>query len=126
LVGKITKALQKAGGASSQYQHIILELNALHKVLRVLERLEPSEENANHINAIRGMALACQLPLREFLTKLERYEASLSPFSTQHPFRAAGRKTQWAVAMDGEVEKLRACMAAKVVSINILLQAHAL
>jgi hypothetical protein len=126
LVRKITKALQKVGGASSQYQHILLELNALYKVLQLLERLEPTEENASHINAIRGMALACQIPLRDFLTKLEKYEASLSPFSTQHSLRAAGRKTQWAVAIDGDVEKVRACMAAKVASINLLLQTHAL
>lgn len=123
---KITKALRKVGGASSQYQHVLLELSGLYNVLQVLQRLEPSEDNASHINAIRGMALACQLPLRDFLTKLEKYEAPLSPFSPKYSFRAAGRKTQWAIAMDGEVEKLRACLAAKVVSINLLLHTHAM
>lgn len=112
------------GGASSQYQHVLIELNGLYNVLQVLERLEPSEDNASHVNAIRGMALACQLPLRDFLTKLEKYETPLGPFSPTYSFRAAGRKTQWAVAMDGEVEKLRACLVAKVVSISLLLQTH--
>lgn len=72
------------------------------------------------------MALACQLLLRNFLSKFGKYEASLSPFSTQHPFRAAGRKTQWAVAMDEDIKKLKVCMAAKVVSINLLLRTQAL
>jgi hypothetical protein len=88
------KSLQRTGGASSQYQDLLLELDTLYRTLQVLERLEPTEENASHVNAIRGMALACQLLLRDFLSKLEKYEASLGPFSTQHAFQAAGRKTQ--------------------------------
>jgi len=125
-VRKVAKALHKTGGASSRYQHILYELNALCSILQLLESLQPTEENASHVNAIRGMALACQLPLRDFLAKLEKYENSLSPFSTHNLFKAAGRKTQWAVTMDEEIEKLRASVAAKVISINLLLQTHAL
>jgi hypothetical protein len=73
--------------------------------LQVLKRLEPTEENTSHVNAIRDMALAYQLPLRDFLSKLGKYETSLSPFSRQHPFRAARRKTQWAVAMGEDIKK---------------------
>jgi hypothetical protein len=103
-----------------------MELNALDSILQVLEQLEPNPENASHVNAIRGMALACQLPLHDFLSKLERYEKSLGPFSRQSPRQAAGRKTHWAITMGDEVDKLRACVAAKVISINLLLQTHAL
>jgi hypothetical protein len=95
-VPDVSKALRKVGGASSQYQHVLIELHGLYNVLQVLERLEPSEDNASHVNAIRGMARAYQLPLRDFLTKLEKYETPLSPFSPTYSFRAAGRKTQGA------------------------------
>ncbi len=104
----------------------MLELNALQSILLVLERLEPTHENAGHVNAIRGMALACQLPLREFIVKLDKYEKSLGPFSTQRSFLAAGRKSQWTLYMHPEVEKLRTCVSAKVITINLVLQTQAL
>jgi translation elongation factor EF-1beta len=59
LVRKITNGLQKTAGASSQYQHIFHGLNALYIILQLLEQIEPTEEHASHLNAIRGMALAC-------------------------------------------------------------------
>jgi len=108
LVKKISKALKETGGASSEYQQVVIELKGLKNALRHLEALEPSEDNVNHVNAIRGMALACQLPLREFLANFERYESSMGPFAATRSFRGAGRKAKWALAVTGEVEKLRA------------------
>ena len=102
----------------------MIELKGLKNALRHLEVLEPTEDNVSHVNAIRGMALACQLPLREFLTKLERYESSMGPFAPKQSFRGAGRKAKWAVAVARDVEKLRALIAAKVISINLLLATH--
>ena len=79
LIRKISKALKKTGGASAEYQDAIIELKGLKHALQHLEALEPTEDNFRHVNAIRGMALACQLPLRDFMTKLEKYESSLGP-----------------------------------------------
>ena len=121
LVRKISKALKKTGGASTEYQHAIIEFNALENVLRHLESMEPNEGNERHINAIRGMALACQLPLRDFLTKVEKYEASLGPFSSPQWYRGLPQKSKWIVTFGEEVEKMRALVAAKTVSISLLL-----
>ena len=99
----------------------MVELRGLENVLRHLEALEPTEHNEKHVNAIRGMALACQLPLRDFLSKLERYEESLGPFADQRWHRGLARKSNWAVAFGQEVEKLRAMLAAKTVSVSLLL-----
>lgn len=118
---KISKALKRTGGASTEYQLAIIELKGLENVLRHLESLEPNQDNERHINAIRGMALACQLPLRDFLTKLEKYEASLGPFSPPQWFRGLPQKSKWAVTFAEEVEKMRALVAAKAVSISLLL-----
>ena len=76
-----------------KFQQAIIELNCLKYVLRQLEALEPTDDNLNHVNAIRDMALACQLPLRDFLTKLEIFEAPLGPFARGSSFRAAHSKT---------------------------------
>ena len=121
---KVSHALKETGGAATEYQHVVIELRALKNVLRQLEALEPTEHNAHYVNAIRGMALACQLPLREFLVKLDKYEASLSPFAEQKFYRGVGSKSQWATSFAAEVEQLRAVVAAKALSIQLLLTMH--
>ncbi|KAL8714822.1 MAG: hypothetical protein Q9220_001335 [cf. Caloplaca sp. 1 TL-2023] len=67
------------------------------------------------------MALACQIPLRNFLTKLEKYNASMNPFTTGFSFRSAAHKAKWALFLNEDVLKLRNLIAAKVLSINLLL-----
>lgn len=121
LIRKISKALKEVGGASSEYQDVVIELKGLKYALQHLEALEPTEDNIGHVNAIRGMALACRLPLQEFMIKLEKYESSLGPWAERRSFRTAPRKAQWAISFRPEVEKLRTLVAAKQSSINLLL-----
>lgn len=80
---RVTKAFKDTGGASTEYQLVVIELKGLKNILRHLERIEPTEDNVTHINAIRGMAFACQLPLRDFMVKLENYESTLGPFTDE-------------------------------------------
>ena len=121
LVKKVSKALKDAGGASAEYQLVIIELKGLKNILRQLETLQPTDDNVTHINAIRGMALACQLPLRDFMVKLEKYESTLGPFADKRSLRTMARKSKWAVVFADEVERLRAMVAAKNISLNLLL-----
>ncbi|KAI9864391.1 MAG: hypothetical protein M1813_003311 [Trichoglossum hirsutum] len=123
LIRKVVKALKDTGGASWEYQHVVVELKGLEKALRRLEALEPSKSNIDQVNAIRGMALSCQLPLQAFLSKLETYESSIGP-SAPRSFGGSARKAEWAVFMTEEVKKLRALVVAKGVSINLLLATH--
>ncbi|EXJ78744.1 hypothetical protein A1O1_09146 [Capronia coronata CBS 617.96] len=118
------KGPQTAGGASDDYQHALIELEGLQLALARLQALEPTESNVNQVNAIRGMALACRLPLQEFLTKLQRYEAQLGPRAAGS-LKAGGRKAKWAVFITQDVYKLRGMASAKVLSINLLLATHA-
>jgi hypothetical protein len=124
LVRKVCISLRHVGGASTDYQYAIIELQGLENALQQLEALEPTGDNFRHVNAIRAMALACQLPLHDFMKKLERYESALGPFSKRTSFGVAGRKAQWAISFTEEVEKLRAVVAAKQISINLLLATH--
>ncbi|CAI6319690.1 unnamed protein product [Periconia digitata] len=124
LCRKITRALEPIGGASSSFQMLILELSSLENTLQRLAALEPNESNIHHVNAIRCMALACRLPLRQFLEKVESYGASLGSYAS-HFFRAAGKKVKWALLLEDQTDKLRAVLSAKVVSINMLLALHA-
>ena len=98
-----------------------MELKGLEHVLQRLEALEPTDDNISHVNAIRGMAFACKVPLQEFITKLDKYESWLGPWQDRTHFRGAAYKAKWAVSFGQEVEKLRAVVAAKQISINLLL-----
>ncbi|CAO2647556.1 Nn.00g084780.m01.CDS01 [Neocucurbitaria sp. VM-36] len=126
LIVKVSKAVKDKFGASNEYQHVILELQALEKTMRYLQALQPRKSNADHVNALRGMALTCRIPLQEFLERIQKYEASLGPFAThsRRCLKSAGRKSQWAIFMSDEVAKLRTAIGAKVLSINLLIVAH--
>ncbi|KAE9380662.1 hypothetical protein N431DRAFT_134541 [Stipitochalara longipes BDJ] len=124
LCAKVSRALKdSAVGASKEYQNVILELHALQNVLSRLAALEPNESNINHVNAIRGMALTCQLPLQEFLSSLTQYENAMGPWA-KGSLRGAGKKTKWAIFATEEVRQLRALISAKTISINLLLAMH--
>lgn len=126
LIAKVSKAVKDKAGASTEYQHVLLELEALERTLRHLQALQPTASNVDHVNAIRGMALTCRIPLQEFLERIQRYETSLGPYSVHRRgcLKSVGRKSQWTVFMSDEVVKLRTAIGAKVLSINLLLATH--
>ncbi|KAL3473190.1 hypothetical protein BJX99DRAFT_249144 [Aspergillus californicus] len=121
LIVKICKSLKAAGGAASEYQQVIIELEGLQRCLHHLQALEPNDYNINRVNALRGMALSVRIPLQEFLTKLQQYEASMGAFAPRTRLHGATKKTKWAVAVTEEVNRFRATIVAKIVSINLLI-----
>jgi hypothetical protein len=124
LVYEVGKASRNSRGAAHEYKQGIVELEGIGKTLKHLETLQPSASNADHVNAICGIAFACPLPLQEFLSKLQAYEASLGPFSQQSAIRGAGTKMKWAIYVVKEVEKLRALIAAKVTSTQLRMRSR--
>ncbi|EHY51977.1 uncharacterized protein HMPREF1120_00200 [Exophiala dermatitidis NIH/UT8656] len=123
LVVKVGKALRDADGASSEYQHLYVDLQALKRTLETLQALQPTEQNITHLNAIRCLALTCQVPLAAFLERLQKFEEKLGPFA-KDSVRGALRKSQWALQMGEQVRKFRATIAAKVLSLTLLLSVH--
>ena len=73
------QALKTTSRAFAEYHDIMFELGSLKRVLRHLEAIEPTEENVYHIIAIRDMTLAYQFPLQDFLSRIAKYEPSISP-----------------------------------------------
>ncbi len=119
------KALQDTGGAIDEFQSLQIELQHLEILLEYLHYgTWGHTKDTGHLNPIKGMASACQVPLREFLTKIEKYRLLQSKESETNgkKFRAVIRKMQWAVEMKEEIEKFRAIIVAKVVSLTLLFQ----
>ncbi|OAL48500.1 hypothetical protein IQ07DRAFT_102796 [Pyrenochaeta sp. DS3sAY3a] len=121
LIKKVADALKSAGGAANEYQHVVIELEGLDRALKAVAALKVNESNAAHANAIRGMALSCQIPLRQFLEGLQSYEPTLGSRASRVGARGAYKKTTWALIQPENVQKLRAVIGAKVTSINLLL-----
>lgn len=118
---KVSKAIKDERGASSEYQLLDLELQSLRRILDQLQALQPTAENASHINAVRALALTCRLPLEQFLDKIDRFERSLGVQTSSSYVKRVNRKAQWAVMMSEEVSRLRTHITAKVLSLNLLL-----
>jgi hypothetical protein len=126
LIAKVIKALKDRCGAATEYQHLVLELQILERTLQYLQGLKVTESNKEHVNAIRCMALTCQIPLRDFLDGISKFEATLGPFATlrKSSLRSVGHKARWALFISSEIMKLRTAVGAKVLSINLLLSTH--
>ena len=91
--------------------------------LDFFETLRPANGSVSHINAVRGMALACRIPLLEFAEKIESYEPALGVGSSRGKFIRGVKKAQWVVLVEEEVAKFRGIIAAKVHNITLLLGA---
>jgi hypothetical protein len=123
LIGKVNKALKDTGGAEDDFRSLFLELSQLQIVLEQLRDLpESSSPSQSHLNAVKGMALAVQIPLREFLEEIDKFKIAFgNPKGHFIQLRQAGRKTQWAVTMQDKVTKIRGILTMKIVTISVLL-----
>ena len=121
LIARVVTALKDTGGASSEYQILIQELQHLQLLLEQLKDLKPSASSLNHVNAVRGLALTFKLPLSEFLQKIERYKSSLGVVSSRRQWVGAPRKAQWTLFMPEEISKMRAMITMKIVTVSLLL-----
>jgi hypothetical protein len=127
IVKDICQALRESGGAKDEFQHVLIDLQHLETLLEQLDHNAwDYGGDAGHLNAIKGMALACRIPLEEFLKKIHKYRSlevsSGKGFQTR--VRSESRKVLCAINMKDEVEKFRAVIAAKLVSINLLIHIH--
>ena len=107
LIVQITKTLKASGGAPSEYQELVENLEQLKLILQHIEALQPSAGLAGHVNAVRATALSCQVPLSKFLERTAKFRPALGATSSSGPWRGAARKVQWAVTMSDEIAKLQ-------------------
>ena len=119
---RISKALRESGGATTECRLLIQDLQSLEQILELLQALRSLEGSLSHVNAIRGMALTCIVPLKEFASKIDKsYNHDMGIGQSRYAFVRGAKKVQWAVFATEEVAKFRAVIIAKVASISLLL-----
>jgi len=124
LITEIVEALQ--GSAIFEYHELELELHGLKRALHEIEHLSSPPGHEAAVNGIKAAALMCQYPLEEFKKTLAKYHSlGVTTDSEQNAkfarVKSWGRKAQWSVSMEKEVQKLRAYIAAHVGSLNMRL-----
>ncbi|OQV00512.1 Ankyrin repeat-containing protein [Cladophialophora immunda] len=124
LTSKIISSLKDVGGSSSEYQHAVIELESLKRLLEKVTQLTITEDNAVQVNALRGLALACEPCLQEFHSKLKSYEASIGPHAPRSSLKGTFHKVKWAFLGSDEFGNFRKFIAMKVLCLTLLLSMH--
>jgi hypothetical protein len=99
-----------------EFKHVSVDLQHLEILLEQLNRGKWDQGcDARHLNAVKGMALTCRVPLQEFLAKIEKYRVLQREDSSGFKdILASGRKkVECAVVLKVEVENFRALIGAK-------------
>ena len=126
LTSKITSSLRDVGGSSSEYQHAVVELESLKRMLQKVAELPITETKTLQVNAIRGLALSCEPCLQEFLKKLKSYEASIGPYAPRGRLKGSFHKVKWAFLGSEEFGQFRKFITMKVLCLSLLLSMHIL
>ena len=125
LITRVGKALKESGGAASEYQDVIQELEYLQIILTHLGTVRfPDVASTKPAVRLTLLISACQHPLEEFLNRIAHFNNSLNANSQRGISRKAPRKAQWGAFMGEEIPKLRAVVAAKVMQVQLVLQLY--
>ena len=125
LITKVAHALKDSGGAASEYQDVVQELEYLQTILTHLGTVR-FRDVASTKPAVRLTSLisACQRPLEAFLERIASFNDSLNANSQRGFLHKIPRKAQWGAFMGEEIPKLRAVVAAKVMQVQLVLQLY--
>lgn len=106
LIKDIVTCLRDSGGAASEYQELMLELDGLHRALDKIEHLRASPGRAESINGLKVAALNCAFVLQDFYEKLDTYKR-LGQEEKQRSARRSGKMIRWELTMKEDVRNLR-------------------
>jgi hypothetical protein len=121
LIKDIVTCLKASGGSASEYQELMRELDGLQSALTGIEHLKANPEQMPTVNGIKVAALNCQYILRDFLTKLETYEKSLTTGKTRGWAVDSTKKIKYEFVTKTEVQNLRTYLMMHTNSLNMRL-----
>lgn len=121
----VIKACKDTGGASSQYESVLVEFEAYLALLHKLQ--DPNVPRGAEINKL---ASSCEQPVKQFVTKIEKYRSSLAksagPYDSIHQtaryLRTFPRKAQWAMVVKKTVDELRLGIGPHLSAIGLLIE----
>jgi hypothetical protein len=125
LSAEIISSLKDAGGAKSEYQEVLRELECLNRALQHLDQIQCSNSTlSKNLDSIKYAAASCRHPLEEFLKKIKKYNKSLGVWGKEGVIKGTADKLRWTLGRKGEVAKLQCYLNIHVGTINMLLAEH--
>jgi len=103
LIKDIIDCLRSAGGARSEYQELVTELDALKIALDDLSQLSSSATPSALLDTIKS----CRKRLDEFWAKIKPYEPSLGSSSRSNALRGTKDKLLWTFCQKEEIVQLQ-------------------
>lgn len=121
----VIKACKDTGGASSQYESVLVEFEAYSALLHRLQ--DPNIPTSIEINRL---ASSCEQPVKNFVAKIEKYRSSLAksagPYDSIHQtarhLRTFPRKAQWAMVAKKTVDELRLGIGPHLAAIGLSIE----
>lgn len=86
-----------------------------------LDKLESASAGRNTIEPIKCAALSYRLPLEGFLSKIQKYEASLGMWGRGNVGKAATDKLCWTFREKDEIQRLQTYLNIHIGTINMVL-----
>ncbi|KAJ9612565.1 hypothetical protein H2200_004162 [Cladophialophora chaetospira] len=122
LIYQIGLELKSIPESAPEYQDLVNELEALDRALKDIYQIRPGVHELKRLDGIRALASTCQIPLQEFLGKIQKFNKSLGPWNCHKTrLNGFGRGLQWSLIWKEEVRKLRSKLTPKLNAILILL-----
>jgi hypothetical protein len=100
-------ALKQNGGASSDYQRTVEDLEKLQEILTHVQKLKADGHCLQLGNNIRGQAQDVQRKVQQFLKDIEKYESALSAQAPKGFYRGSFTKIKWAQHASIKAKALR-------------------
>ncbi|KUJ06415.1 uncharacterized protein LY89DRAFT_412240 [Mollisia scopiformis] len=113
-------ALKEDGGASSEYQQTIQEMNSLEQILRSIQRITPTETNTSYFRLIHTQASELEATIRCFVSSTEKYNEALGHRSKRRD--GVLRKLQWHFVESSTVKALKSKLSFHLQIIDMLWQ----
>ena len=123
LLIEVFSSLKDSGGSRSEYQELLRELSGLKSALQHIDNLVIRGNTLSpRLVELKSIALACRVPLEEFISKVKNYEKSLGSGSPKcrRIVKDTTRKILW-LGMKADVHKLQHYLNTHVGTINVLL-----
>lgn len=96
LVRDVITSLQASGGPSSEYQALAMELFSLEPALLEVKALKSLDDQPKKLKALKWAASRCQHTIDRFMTKIQKFQSSLTTQGSGSRWRDGLRKIQWA------------------------------
>jgi len=120
----IAVALKDTGGAATEYQNTLRELQRGAAIFLEAQNVKDDGRNTGQVLATRSLAGSASKTLADGLKSITRFDGKLGVAAPQGARHGMVSKIRWTTSMGKELTKLRQSLDVQVQSLTLLIQLH--